>query len=60
MQSGIFLKMDEPIKSRLSDIGVGLVKRFNLPFIFDGTDAMRAFGNIEYDFFFIGSCPYKI
>ena len=60
MQCGIYLKMDEPIYSRLSDIRVGLVKGFNFPFIFDGTNAMRTFGNIEYDFFLIGSCPYKI
>ena len=52
--------MDEPNNSRLSDIRFGLVKGFNFPFIFDRTDAMRAFGNIEYDFFLIGSCPYKI
>jgi hypothetical protein len=58
---GIFLKkMNEPSNSNFSDIGIRLIKGFNLPFIFDGTNAMRTFRNIENNFFLIGGCTNKI
>jgi len=58
---GIFLKkMNEPGNSNFSDIGIRLIKGLNLPFIFDRTNAMRTFRDIENHFFLIGSCTNKI
>ena len=52
--------MNLKIVSAILNIRIRLIQRFYFPFIFNSTDAMRAFGYMEDNFLFVGSSANKI